>query len=107
MMETKANKIALVTGGSRGLGRNMAIRLAEKGIDVILTYHSNKQEADKIVAEIESLGRKAAALQLDASNIQSFDNFFKQVTGHLQKETGNTNFDFLMNYLIITAVTIV
>ena len=97
MMETKANKIALVTGGSRGLGRNMAIRLAEKGIDVILTYHSNKQEADKIVAEIESLGRKAAALQLDASNIQSFDNFFKQVTGHLQKETGNTNFDFLIN----------
>ncbi len=55
------SKIALVTGGSRGLGRNMAINIAKKGIDVVLTYNSNKQEADKVVAEVQSLGQKATA----------------------------------------------
>lgn len=91
------NKIALVTGGSRGLGRNMAIALAKKGIDVVLTYNSNKEEADKVVAEIQALGQKAAAFQLDAGNIKSFDDFLKQVTTHLQEETGKPNFDFLIN----------
>jgi len=91
------NKIALVTGGSRGLGRNMAISLAKKGIDVVLTYNTNKQEADKVVAEIQSLGQKAFTLQLDASNVKSFDAFFNQVTTHLQQETGSPNFDFLIN----------
>ena len=91
------NKIALVTGGSRGLGRNMAIALAKKGIDVVLTYNSNKEEADKVVAEIQSLGQRAATFQLDAGNIKSFDEFLKQVTTHLQEETGKPNFDFLIN----------
>ena len=91
------SKIALVTGGSRGLGRNMAINIAKKGIDVVFTYNSNKQEADKVVAEIQSLGQKAIAFQLDAGNINSFDDFFKEVTGHLKQNTGNTNFDFLIN----------
>jgi len=66
-MNTK-NKIALITGGSRGLGRNMAVAIAKKGIDVILTYHTNKEAADEVVAEIESLGRKAVAFQLDTSD---------------------------------------
>lgn len=91
------NKIALVTGGSRGLGRNMAIALAKKGIDVVLTYHSNKTEADKVVAEIEALGRKAFALQLDAGNVSTFDGFLQIVTSDLKEKTGNTNFDFLIN----------
>jgi len=91
------NKIALVTGGSRGLGKNMAINLAKKGIDVVLTYNSNLQEADKVVAEIQSLGQKAVAFQLDAGNVSSFDNFLQQVTTHLKNETGSTNFDFLIN----------
>lgn len=91
------NKIALVTGGSRGLGRNMAVALAKKGIDVVLTYNSNKEEAEKVVAEIQALGQKAAAFQLDAGNIKSFDEFLKQVTTHLQEETGKPNFDFLIN----------
>ncbi|TCC88223.1 SDR family oxidoreductase [Pedobacter frigiditerrae] len=91
------NKIALVTGGSRGLGRNMAIALAKKGIDVVLTYHSNKIEADKVVAEIESIGQKAFAFQLDAGNIKSFDGFLTSVTDHLKEKTGSTNFDFLIN----------
>jgi NAD(P)-dependent dehydrogenase (short-subunit alcohol dehydrogenase family) len=95
-MSTK-NKIALVTGGSRGLGKNMAISLAGKGIDVVLTYNTNKQEADKVVSEIQALGRKASAFQLDAGNIKSFGDFFKTVTTHLTTQTGSANFDFLVN----------
>ena len=92
-----SNKIALVTGGSRGLGKNMAINLAKKGIDVVLTYHSNKEEADKTVAEILELGQKAVAFQLDTGDVKSFDAFFKEVAGHLTEKTGSPNFDFLIN----------
>jgi len=95
-MNTK-NKIALITGGSRGLGRNMAVAIAKKGIDVILTYHTNKEAADEVVAEIESLGRKAVAFQLDTNDTKSFDNFIKQVTAYLQEQTGSPNFDYLIN----------
>ena len=91
------NKIALVTGGSRGLGKNMAMALAKKGIDVVLTYNTNKEAADNVVSEIQSLGRKAFALPLDTSDIKQFDNFITALTTLLQKETGNTNFDFLIN----------
>ncbi|WP_433901189.1 SDR family NAD(P)-dependent oxidoreductase [Sphingobacterium puteale] len=91
------NKIALVTGGSRGLGRNMAINLAKKGIDVILTYHSNKEEADHVVSNIQALGQHAAAFQFDAGNINSFDQFIAQITDHLKEQTGQPNFDFLIN----------
>ena len=95
-MNTK-NKIALITGGSRSLGRNMAVAIAKKGIDVVLTYHTNKEAADEVVAEIESLGRKAVAFQLDTSDTKSFDNFIKQVTAYLQEQTGSPNFDYLIN----------
>lgn len=90
-------KIALVTGGSRGLGKNMAINLAKNGNDVVLTYHSNKDEADKVVAEIKDLGQNAVAFQLDAGNINSFDQFIQEVTSYLQEKNGNSNFDFLIN----------
>jgi len=96
-MTTTNSKIALVTGGSRGLGRNMAISLAKKGIDVVFTYNSNKQKADEVVAEIQSLGQKAMAFQLDTSNVKAFDEFFKQITASLKEQTGCTNFDFLIN----------
>jgi len=96
-MTTTNSKIALVTGGSRGLGRNMAISLAKKGIDVVFTYNSNKQKADEVVAEIQSLGQKAWAFQLDTSNVKGFDEFFKQLTSSLKEQTGNSNFDFLIN----------
>jgi len=95
-MNTK-NKIALITGGSRGLGKNMALKLAEKGIDIVLTYHTNKLEADKVVAEIQLLGQNAVAFQLDAGNINSFDAFLKQVTTYLAEKTDSTNFDSLIN----------
>ena len=91
------NKIALVTGGSRGLGKDMALSLAKKGIDVVLTYHSNVEEAEKAAAQIESLGQKAYVFQLDAGDIKSFDDFLKQVTQRLEAENGSPNFDFLIN----------
>jgi NAD(P)-dependent dehydrogenase (short-subunit alcohol dehydrogenase family) len=91
------NKMALVTGGSRGLGRNMAVALAKKGIDVVLTYHSNKEAADKVISEIQSIGRKAFALPLDTSDTKMFDPFIQSLTALLQEKTGNPNFDFLIN----------
>ncbi|MBL4561582.1 MAG: SDR family oxidoreductase [Labilibaculum sp.] len=95
-MSTK-NKIALVTGGSRGLGKNISIALAKKGIDVILTYNSNQESANEVVSEIESLGQKATAFQLDTGKMKSFDNFIRQITEYLQRQTGSPNFDFLIN----------
>ena len=95
-MSTK-NKIALVTGGSRGLGKNMSIALAKKGIDVILTYNSNHEAATEVVSEIQSLGQKATAFQLDTSKVKSFDSFIRQLTEYLQEQTGSPNFDFLVN----------
>jgi NAD(P)-dependent dehydrogenase (short-subunit alcohol dehydrogenase family) len=91
------SKIALITGGSRGLGKNMAQNLAKKGIDVILTYHSQQAEAEGVVAEITSLGQKAVALQLDASDVKTFGGFFEQVTTALHDTFGTDKFDFLIN----------
>ena len=95
-METK-NKIALVTGGSRGLGKNMAISLAKKGINVVLTYNSKKDEAEAVVAEIEKLGQTAAALQLNTGDVKSFDAFFVQLKNVLKDIFGTDHFDFLIN----------
>ena len=91
------NKIALVTGGSRGLGKNMAISIAKKGIDVILTYNSKKDEALAVVAEIEKVGRKAVALQLNTADTKNFDGFFTQVGAALKNTFGADHFDFLVN----------
>ncbi|MEM0995316.1 MAG: SDR family oxidoreductase [Bacteroidota bacterium] len=93
----KEQKIAIITGGSRGLGRDMVIRLAEKGIDAVFTYHSNEVAAEEVVGEVEKLGQKAKAFQLDTSQIQGFDGFFEQVTTYLNQEYGHPNFDFLVN----------
>jgi NAD(P)-dependent dehydrogenase (short-subunit alcohol dehydrogenase family) len=90
-------RIALITGGSRGLGRNTAINLAKKGVDVVLTYHSNKAEADSAVAEIKALGRKSAALQLDAGAIGTFDDFVGRFKTALKDSFGVTAFNHLVN----------
>jgi len=91
------NKIALVTGGSRGLGRDMALSLVHKGNDVILTYNSKKEEALAVVAEIEKTGQKAVALQLNTADTKSFDVFFKQVAEVLKNTFNTDRFDFLVN----------
>lgn len=96
-MEIKNNKIALVTGGSRGLGKDMALNLAQKGLDVILTYNSKKAEADDVVAEIEKLGQKAAAIQLNVADVSSFDLFFQNVASALKSTFGAEKIDFLIN----------
>jgi len=91
------NKIALVTGGSRGLGKDMALSLAKKGINVILTYNSKKDEAEAVVAEIEKIGQKAAALQLSADETKTFGAFFEQVKTVLKETFNAEKFDFLIN----------
>lgn len=94
---TTNSKIALVTGGSRGLGKNMAIALAKKGLDVIITYHSRSDEAQNVISEIEKLGQKAAALQLDVANYNSFDGFVNQVKSTLQSTFQTNKIDYLVN----------
>ncbi len=90
------NKIALVTGGSRGLGKDMALRLADYGNDVIITYHSQKEAADAVIKEIETKGKKAAALQFDSSDIPSLEGFLKQMQQTLKQNWNAKKFDFLI-----------
>ena len=95
-MENK-NKIALVTGGSRGLGKDMALRLAEKGIDVIITYNSQAQDAQVVVAQIQQAGRKVAALQLNTGDLKSLAAFTTQLQDVLKNTFDTNHFDFLVN----------
>jgi NAD(P)-dependent dehydrogenase (short-subunit alcohol dehydrogenase family) len=90
-------RIAVVTGASRGLGRATAISLAARGVDTIITYHSNRAQADEVVAELAALGRKGVALQFDAADISSFDAFRAQVQDVLRREWDRDRFDFLVN----------
>jgi len=94
---TNNTKIALVTGASRGLGKNTALALAKKGVDVIVTYHSNEAEANSVVSKIVEMGGKAAALQLDTSNTKTFDGFVAHVKQTLQDHWQTEQFDFLVN----------
>lgn len=94
---SEQTKIALVTGGSRGLGKDMAISIARKGISVILTYRTKEEEANLVVQEIESLGQKAVALQLDMADFNSLGSFMQKVTETLQSKFNTTTFDFLIN----------
>jgi NAD(P)-dependent dehydrogenase (short-subunit alcohol dehydrogenase family) len=90
-------KIAIITGGSRGLGKSSALKVAQSGVDVILTYRSKKEEAAEVVQQIEKLGRKAVALQLDVADSKSFEGFVAQVKSALQKTWSTDKFDFLVN----------
>jgi len=94
---TNSDRIALVTGGSRGLGRNTAIHLARKGVDVVITYHSRQNEAAAAVAEIEAMGRRAAALRLDTGKVSEFNGFAETLKAALVEKWRREDFDFLVN----------
>ena len=95
MANTKG--IALITGGSRGLGKDMALSIAKKGLDVIITYNSKKEEADEVVNEIKSSGTKAAAMQLNVADSSNFDAFVDAVKKLLQEEFKADKINYLVN----------
>jgi NAD(P)-dependent dehydrogenase (short-subunit alcohol dehydrogenase family) len=90
-------KIALVTGSSRGLGKNTALALAKKGVGIIVTYNSSLDEAKNVVSTIEEMGGQAVALQLDSSDTKTFDGFVAQLKQSLQDKWQTEQFDFLVN----------
>lgn len=92
-----ANKLAIITGGSRGLGKSAALKLAQQGVDVILTYHSDEAAAHAVVAGIEAAGARAAALRLDTGDVGSFAAFAAQVRELLSAKWQRERFDFLVN----------
>lgn len=94
---TNINKVAVITGGSRGLGRSAAIHLARLGVSSILTYRTNKAEAEKVVAEIEAAGAKAVALPFDAAHSAGFADFAGAVRQALQQTFKRERFDYLVN----------
>ncbi|WP_119680571.1 SDR family NAD(P)-dependent oxidoreductase [Indioceanicola profundi] len=89
--------ISIVTGGSRGLGRNTAVSIARRGGDVILTYRSGSDDANAVVAEIERMGRKAVALQLDVGAVSTFPAFVESVRAALRSSWARDSFDHLVN----------
>src|ERR1700722_20325973 len=92
----ESRKIAIVTGGSRGIGRNTVVSLAKRGVDSIFTFNSHHERAEVVVAEARAGGARALALQLDAGNIGAFDAFIKNVERALSS-LGQSRFDFLVN----------
>jgi NAD(P)-dependent dehydrogenase (short-subunit alcohol dehydrogenase family) len=97
MTTTKKQSVALITGGSRGLGKSMALRLAERGVDSIITYRSSAKEANEVVSEIVGKGRKAVALQLEAGKTSTFGAFAETLKKELARNWQRENFDFLVN----------
>lgn len=91
------NKIALITGGSRGLGKEMALRLAENGRNVVITYASQKEAAEKVVKEIDPTGKQAASLHFDASEVSGLGNFVSDFQRTIQQKWNVSKFDFLIN----------
>jgi NAD(P)-dependent dehydrogenase (short-subunit alcohol dehydrogenase family) len=91
------SKITVVTGSSRGLGRNTAVNVGRKGHDVVVTYHSRAEDALAVVAEIKAMGRQAVALQLDASDTVGFADFAARLKAALQATWGRETFDHLVN----------
>ena len=92
-----SQKKAIITGGSRGLGRDMAINLAKDGVDIIFTYHSNETSANEVISFVEDLGQKAKAFAFDANHPNQGKTLVTKVTAYLKEVYGNPNFDFLVN----------
>jgi len=91
------NQIAIITGSSRGLGKSMALHLADRGVDVVVTYQSKEKEAHDVVAEIQKKGRKAVAIQLDVGDSRSFGAFAERLKEELERTWNKGTFDFLVN----------
>ena len=89
-------KIALITGGSRGLGRSAALSLADQGINLIITYKSNREAAEQVIKELSEKGVKAAPLQLDTENTASLDSFVEEFKSMLKDEFQADHFDYLL-----------
>jgi len=90
-------KVAVITGGSRGIGKSTALNVAKRGTGVILTYNSHPEEGEAVAAVINKSGGKAVALKLDVANVGSFSDFVGQVAQVLKKEWNRENFDYLVN----------
>src|ERR1700740_514678 len=95
-MTKSQDKIAIITGGSRGLGRSIVLNLAKRGVDSIFTYHSNRPEAGKVSELVGDSGRRTIALQLDTGNIKTFDSFVTNARQALAT-LGAERFDYLVN----------
>jgi NAD(P)-dependent dehydrogenase (short-subunit alcohol dehydrogenase family) len=95
--ESTDNKIAVVTGGSSGIGRHTAIRIAQRGAGVILTYNTNPEGAEETVATIEDRGGVAVAVRLDVGNSETFDAFAQRVAAEITDRWQRTSFDYLVN----------
>jgi NAD(P)-dependent dehydrogenase (short-subunit alcohol dehydrogenase family) len=96
-MPNTDDKIAVVTGGSSGIGRHAAIRIAERGAGVILTYNTTADGAEETVTTIEGRGGAAVALPLDVGHSETFDDFARRVAGELGGRWQRTSFDYLVN----------
>lgn len=96
-MSSTNTPIALITGGSRGLGKSMALTLAAHGTDVVLTYRSNQAEAQAVVDAITQQGRRAVALPLDVGKVATFAAFAEQLRAALQQQWQRDRFDYLVN----------
>ena len=96
-MANNVNKIALVTGGSRGLGKDTALQLAKRGFDVIITYQTKKEAADEVLNEINKIGKKAFSVALDLSNTSSFESFKNNVQTILNSNFNGNKLDALVN----------
>ncbi|MGD1946331.1 MAG: SDR family NAD(P)-dependent oxidoreductase [Croceivirga sp.] len=92
-----SNKIALVTGGSRGLGRDMAIQLVKRGLKVVITYNANKTAAEVALSEIKSNGGEGLVLQLDTRDTSGFESFKNNLTEELHTKWNTSKIDFLIN----------
>lgn len=101
------SKIVLVTGGSRGIGKSIALNAAERNIGVILTYNNNLSQAQAVVDTINGNGGKAVALQMDAAKTSSFSDFASKVSQVLKKEWNRENFDYLVNNAGIAQRTLI
>jgi NAD(P)-dependent dehydrogenase (short-subunit alcohol dehydrogenase family) len=97
MVQANSSRIAVITGASRGLGKSMALHLADHGVDSVVTYHSSSTEAAQVVAAIVAKGRKAVALPLDLGNAGNFDAFAGTLRSELQRHWQRDTFDFLVN----------